>query len=352
MNVEQIAPEITRIRQSLGDSVLILGHYYQRDEVLAHADAVGDSLELARRAADAGRARRIVFCGVHFMAESADLLAGEGRTVFLPEPFASCPMALMTMPDALEKAWKRVQQVADDWVPLVYVNSTAAVKAFCGAHGGMCCTSANAGRLFRWILESERRRLFFMPDAHLGENTALDLGLTGDEYAFYDPSQPGGGVSDDILRRIRCLIWKGFCIVHIRFTPETIRAARAAHPEARIIVHPETPAAAAQLADARGSTSQIIRYVEALSPGSVVYVGTELQLVRRLARLHSARGVTVIPLAESVCRNMAMTTAEKLLRCLQEWPRECVVRVEDRWRADARRALACMLEIAPPAARP
>lgn len=352
MNSESIAKAIEQIRRAMGDELLILGHYYQKDEVLAHADVVGDSLELSRRAAEAGRAQRIVFCGVHFMAESADLLAGEGRTIWLPEPFSTCPMALMVMPDALEKAWGRIQHVARDWIPLVYVNSTAAVKAFCGAHGGMCCTSANAARLFRWILEEQKQRLFFMPDAHLGENTALDMGLTADDYAFYDPAQPGGGVTEETLRRVRCLIWKGFCIVHIRFTVGAIRAARAAHPDAFVIVHPETPAEAARLADARGSTSQIIRYVEQLPAGSVVYVGTELTLVQRLARMHAGRGLTVLPLAESICRNMAMGTADKLLRCLREWPSECRVRVEDRWRHDARRALERMLEIAPPVSKP
>ncbi len=332
---------IEAIRKELGPRLLILGHYYQRDEVLRHADVLGDSLELSRRAAESP-AERIVFCGVHFMAESAAILAADRQAVFMPEPDAGCPMADMAPLRQVEKAWADLQARGGGFLPVVYVNSSAEVKAFCGRHGGSTCTSSNAGKVFQWAF-AQGRRVFFIPDEHLGTNTAHDLGLPDDAVTVYDPGREGGGVSADALARARVLAWPGYCHVH-SFAVEDLAAARRRHPGAKIIVHPETPKVVTRLADAHGSTSQIIRYVEAQPEGATVVVGTELHLVESLALRQRGRR-SVAPLRPSVCRNMALTTEAKLLALLKDWPEANRVRVAPGLKADARLALDRMLAI-------
>ncbi|MFH1478063.1 MAG: quinolinate synthase NadA [Verrucomicrobiota bacterium] len=355
---------IEALRKQWGRQLCILGHYYQQDEVLKHADVIGDSLELARRAAVEMKAERIVFCGVHFMAESADILSGTHQAVYMPDIQAGCPMADMAPLREVQQVWQEIQAVADDlssrqrsawfrwsasrrqaqagWIPVVYVNSSAAVKAFCGEHGGLTCTSSNAARVFHWAF-NHGKRILFIPDEHLGTNTARDLGLPDGAVAVYDPGKKWGGVGVDGIARARVLVWKGYCHVHT-FAVDDITSARRQYPDAKIIVHPETPAAAARLADEHGSTSQIIKYVEAAPAGSTVVIGTEFHLVDRLARQHRGR-LTIVPLRQSVCRDMILTTEAKLLALLEQWPEEQVVRVSEPLRANARKALARMLEV-------
>jgi quinolinate synthase len=328
----------------LGAGLLILGHHYQRAAVLRHADAVGDSLELSRRAAgsDAGR---IVFCGVRFMAESADILTGPGQTVYMPETMAGCPMSDMADLPSVERAWAALQQGGGArWTPVVYVNSSAEVKAFCGRHGGIACTSSNARR----VLESAfglGNRVLFLPDEHLGDNTADQMGLPRAEIAAWDPAGAGGtGAAVGDIRRARLVLWKGFCLVHTVFTAEHVRAAREKLPGAKIIVHPEVPLAVARLADARGSTSQIIRYVREAPDGSTVVVGTETNLVQRLAEEQRGR-VTVKALHPSVCANMARTSERNLLSVLEEWDARRVIRVPPDIAAPARLTLERMLAL-------
>lgn len=338
----QINDQIAGIKKALESKLLILGHYYQDDEVLQHADAVGDSLELARRAAQEKTAERIVFCGVHFMAESADLLTSSRQAVYMPDPDAGCPMAGMAPAGLLRKRWDELQAVAGDWVPVIYVNSSAAAKAFCGARGGCTCTSSNAARVVQYEMD-QGRRVFFIPDEHLARNTARALNLPDNAVAVFDRNKPLGGLSDNAIRSARMLAWRGFCPVHA-FTEAEIMAVRRKYPGARVIVHPETPLPAASLADARGSTSQIIKYVESLPDGAVVAIGTEMHLVNRLARQFQHR-LKIVHLHAASCRDMSLTTPAKLLRTLQSWPEENIIRVPDELRENARLSLQRMLDI-------
>ncbi|MCA1809604.1 MAG: quinolinate synthase NadA [Kiritimatiellia bacterium] len=339
----QASEQIATIKRKLGQRLLILGHYYQRDKVLQHADAVGDSLELARRAAREQDAERIVFCGVHFMAESADILTDPRQQVYMPDMAAGCPMADMAPLRELRKAWEELQSISGDWLPVIYVNSSAAAKAFCGAHGGCTCTSSNASQVMQWVFE-QGKRVLFLPDEHLARNTAHDLGLDDTLIATFDPGRPMGGLTEAALSQARVLAWKGYCHVHA-FTVEQIQEARRRYPDAHIIVHPETPAPVLRLADAHGSTSQIIKYVEAAQDGSTIVIGTEFNLVSRLGRTHRDR-LNIVPLRVSVCPNMALTNESKLMRTLQDWPENNLIRVDETHRTDARKALARMLQLA------
>lgn len=340
--MNDIPSAIETLRRQWGPRVLILGHHYQRPEVLRHADLRGDSLELARHAA-ASQAERILFCGVRFMAESADILTAPSQVVHLAEATAGCPMAEMADTAAAERAWERLQRVAKDWVPVVYVNSTADVKAFCGRHGGSACTSGNCDRVLSHYLK-QGRRLLFLPDEHLARNTAHDLGIPDEAVRLYDPAQPDGGCTDADLAGARLVVWKGFCHVHTNFTPQQIRAVREKLPDARIIVHPEAPQAVVRAADAHGSTAQIIRYVEQAPDGATIVIGTERQLVLRLAEEHKGR-VRILALLSSSCPNMARTTAAAVLDTLSRWPASTRVSVPDAVAAEARICLERMLAL-------
>ncbi len=332
---------IDAIKNEWGDRLLILGHYYQRANVLLHADELGDSLDLSRKAAAAGNAERIVFCGVHFMAESADLLSRSEQTVYMPHIGAGCPMADMSDLDAVEKAWANLVATGDDWLPIVYVNTSAAIKAFCGRNAGSTCTSSNAARIFDWAFKNGKR-IFFLPDEHLGTNTALDMGLTNEEIAIYDPLLEAGGIPEAQRHSARVVVWKGFCIVHTAFTAEQIQKTRELHPDAKIIVHPEVPAPVARRADAKGSTSQIVKYVEELPKGATVIIGTELNLVQSLAEQHLGR-VTVKALHPSVCANMSRINEQNLLDLLTDWPARNIVAVPEDIAVNAGLALERML---------
>ena len=335
--------EIEAVKGEWGRRLLILAHHYQRPSVLRFADCVGDSLELARSAAAHPEAERIVFCGVHFMAESADVLTGPDQTVYMPATEAGCPMADMATAAQMEAAWRVLQAQGGDWLPVVYVNSSAAIKACCGRWGGSACTSSNASRVLAWVFGQGRRALF-LPDRHLGENTAHDLGVPDDEVLVYDPAAENGGLEPGRLRRARVVVWKGHCIVHLAFTAEQVRRAREQWPAARIIVHPEAPREVVRLCDAHGSTAQIIRYVEGAPDGSTVVVGTELNLVERLADTHRAR-LTVKALAPSVCANMAKTNPRNLHALLTAWPDDRIVRVPPAVAEEARACLRTMLAL-------
>lgn len=336
------AEKIEQIRNEWGDKLCLLAHYYQRDEIVRHADFVGDSLELAKKAAAAKQAEKIVFCGVHFMAESACILAGEHQTVFMPDPNAGCPMADMAPLREAIRAWNEISSISNDWLPVVYVNSSAAIKAFCGEHGGATCTSSNAVKIFKWAF-GQNKKILFIPDEHLGTNTAHDLGLPDDAVAVFDPGKPMGGLDAGQIKEAKVLVWKGYCHVHM-FSVDDVKKARAEHPGAKIIVHPETPKKVLGLTDAHGSTSQIVKYAENAPDGSTIVIGTELNLVKRLAALHAGR-VAVYPLRPSACRNMALTNEEKLLSLMENWPKENEIHVEPQLKANAALALQRMLEI-------
>jgi len=339
----EISQQIELIRQERGPSLLILAHHYQRSTVVAHADALGDSLELARMAASQRVAERIVFCGVHFMAESADMLSAPEQAVYMPETRAGCPMADMATVSAMEAARQVLAKRGGDWLPVVYVNSSAAIKAVCGRNGGSCCTSSNAARVFQWAFD-QGKRVLFLPDEHLGANTAHDLGVPDAAISVYDPYQPQGGLSDDAIAAAQVVVWKGYCQVHAAFSVEQVSQVREKLPHARIIVHPETPKEVVRMCDAHGSTAQIIEYVNAAAEGETIVVGTELNLVQRLAEQNRGR-VDIKALKPSVCANMAKTNEHNLLELLKTWPAALKIRVDSQVAEEARLSLERMLAI-------
>ncbi|MEI7436721.1 MAG: quinolinate synthase NadA [bacterium] len=341
---EDSGAAIEAIRKEWGGRLLILGHHYQDSGVLRHADVIGDSLELARAAARATAAERIVFCGVRFMAESADILSQGRRSVYMPAVNAGCPMADMADITQVERAWRALTGMAPDWLPVAYVNSSAEIKAFCGRQGGLTCTSSNAGKVFEWVFK-QQRRVFFLPDEHLGANTAHDLGLADVAVRIYDQRVWDGGLTAEGVKDAQVIVWKGFCPIHMVFSPIRIREIRQRWAGAKIIVHPETPKEIVRLTDAHGSTAQIIRYVAALPRGATVFVGTEAHLVRRLADEHQARGVNVQVIAPSFCPNMAKTNLRNLLALLRDWPDAARIKVPSATAGEARTALERMLAL-------
>lgn len=342
MSDTEVYASIERTRVELGSEVTILAHYYQRDEVVRFADFQGDSLELSRQAARATKAKYIVFCGVTFMSETAAILCQPGTTVIQPAARALCPMAQMADAINVSCAWEALNSLwPNDIVPITYQNSTADVKAFVGERDGAVCTSSNAGRLFRWAF-NRRGHIFFIPDEHLGTNTALACGLRPEEIGLWDPLDPPNLES---LAASKVVVWKGYCHVHTHFSVQDIQHAKVQHPEALIVVHPECPHAVVALADAAGSTSGIIAAVERAPIGSVVYVGTEWHLVNRLNRMHPDK--LVLPLKRSICTTMAMTTARHLLAALEgitSGKPTGVIRVDAETAKWARIALERMLE--------
>lgn len=288
-------------KAALGDQLFMLGHHYQRDEVIAFADVTGDSFKLARDAAARPDAPYIVFCGVHFMAESADILTGPEQSVILPDLAAGCSMADMAGIGQVEDAWDVLTDagVADVTIPVTYMNSTAAIKAFTGRHGGTVCTSSNAQRAMQWAFE-KGEKILFLPDQHLGRNTAVrQLGLSLQDCVVFDPHRTGGGLTADELRAAKVILWKGHCSVHGRFRVQSIDELRARIPEVNILVHPECTYDVAQAADYVGSTEYIVKTLNAAAPGTAWGLGTELNLVRRLALAHPDK--QVVFLEKNVC---------------------------------------------------
>ena len=280
---EECQARILAARQALGERVIILGHHYQRDEVFRHADVTGDSLKLSRAAAQS-RAEYIVFCGVHFMAEVADILSSPQQAAILPDLSAGCSMADMANLAKVERAWRELAQVLnpDEAVtPVTYINSAADLKAFCGRHGGVVCTSTNARQVLEWSF-SQRRKVLFFPDQHLGRNTGYRMGLPLEEMVVWDFGKPLGGLSEAQIRRARIILWNGFCSVHQMFRPEHIDNFLAKYPEARVISHPESSFEVCQKSHYVGSTEYIVKTITESPPGTRWLVGTELNLVNRL----------------------------------------------------------------------
>jgi len=292
---------IAEARARLGTTTLILGHHYQRDEVIRFADATGDSYKLSRIAAETD-AKYIVFCGVHFMAESADVLGHAGQRVILPDLNAGCSMADMAEISQVEACWEALERLhlSDEFVPITYINSTAAIKAFCGERGGMVCTSSSARAAFEWAFQLGKR-ILFLPDQHLGRNTGFAMGIPLEEMAVWDPWGLQGGQTKEKLASSRVLLWKGHCAVHQRFLPSHVDAVRAKYPGIQVIVHPECRFEVCQKADAQGSTERLIALVEQAPEGQMFAVGTEIHLVNRMARRFAAEGKKVITLDDTGC---------------------------------------------------
>ena len=299
-SADQLSQWIERAKATLGERLLILGHHYQRDEVMRWADARGDSFGLSRLAADNATAEFVVFCGVHFMAESADILTGDHQQVVLPDLNAGCSMADMADIDSVEEAWEALGAVTDldRLVPITYMNSSAALKAFVGDHGGAVCTSSNARAILTWALGRGDKVLFF-PDQHLGRNTAYQLGFDAADMAVWDPRHSLGGLDERVVKEATFLLWKGHCSVHQRFKPEHVAAFRAEHPGGIVVAHPECARETVALADQVGSTDFIIRAVESAPAGTALGIATEIHLVQRLAAEHPDK--TVVSLDPLIC---------------------------------------------------
>ncbi|WP_144121556.1 quinolinate synthase NadA [Catellatospora sichuanensis] len=307
-------------KAALGDRVFVLGHHYQRDEVIQFADVTGDSFKLAREAAARPDAEFIVFCGVHFMAESADILTTEAQRVVLPDLAAGCSMADMAVLEQVEQCWDLLSDlgIADSVVPVTYMNSSADIKGFVGRNGGVVCTSSNAKRALDWAY-AQGEKVLFLPDQHLGRNTAvLEMGYSLDDCVLYDPHKPNGGLTDQQLRDARMILWRGHCSVHGRFTLENVLAMREQVPGVNILVHPECRHEVVTAADYVGSTEYIIKQLEAAEPGSAWAVGTELNLVRRLAAAHPDKQVMFLEKTVCYCSTMNRIDLPHLVWALEE----------------------------------
>lgn len=343
-------------KEALGDRVFVLGHHYQRDEVIQFADVTGDSFKLARDAAARPEAEFIVFCGVHFMAESADILTSDDQTVVLPDMAAGCSMADLANINQVEDAWEQLAEagVADRTVPVTYMNSTAAIKAFCGRNGGVVCTSSNAEVALRWAYDQVGGldgdgKVLFLPDQHLGRNTAvLQLGLELDDCVVYDPRKPFGGNTPEQLERARIILWRGHCSVHGRFRKENVDDARAKVPGINVLVHPECTHEVVTRADHIGSTEYIIKTIEAAEPGSSWVIGTELNLVRRLANAHPDKDIHFLEDTVCFCSTMNRIDLPHLVWALESLAAGEVVNrivVDDQTQAEAKVALDRMLAL-------
>ncbi len=313
---EELIARISAVREELGDSLLILGHHYQQDEVVAHTDLRGDSYQLSQMAAASGTCRNIVFCGVHFMAETADILAnrpeklesrgGQRVRVVLPDMAAGCSMADMAAIAQVEAAWQDMGEVIDTErvIPVTYINSAASLKAFCGRHGGIVCTSSNAKAVLEWAFQ-RGDRVFFFPDQHLGRNTALKMGIGEEQMPVWDPyALDLGGNEDADIENSRVILWKGHCSVHQMFRPEHVEQFRNQHPGIKILVHPECPREVNDLADVSGSTGLIIRTVQESPPGTKWAIGTELHLVNRLKAEHPEQEIHFLSPVVCMCATM------------------------------------------------
>ena len=308
---------IAAAKQALGERVVLLGHHYQRDEVVKFADFQGDSLKLSQQAAAQSGAEFIVFCGVHFMAESADILRRPHQQVILPDLNAGCSMADMADIEQVEDCWEQLEEVGPlNVIPITYMNSTAAIKAFTGRKGGAVCTSSNASALFGWAW-ARGERILFLPDEHLGRNTAYRMGIGLEEMVVWDPRRDLGGLTPEQLRQARVLLWKGYCSVHQRFLPEHVERIRRQHPGIRVIVHPECRWEVCQRADELGSTEKIRQAVVASPPGSQWAVGTEIHLVNRLAREHPEKFIVSLDPNVCVCTTMFRIAPQHLCWVLE-----------------------------------
>jgi quinolinate synthase len=356
---DEMDTRIAEAKRKLGDRVVILGHHYQRDEVIKFADYTGDSLKLARAAASRGTAEFIVFCGVHFMAESADIVRGPHQKVVLPDLAAGCSMADMAAPDQLDMCWRELEEMGvrtdaagpdgrAGLIPVTYINSSAAIKAFCGEHGGIVCTSTNAKAVMAWAWE-RGEKLLMLPDQHLGRNTAYKMGVPLDQMVVWDPEEIWGGLEPDQVKNAKLILWKGFCSVHTRFTVAQVNAFRQKYPRGRVVAHPECTFDVVQAADESGSTEYIVNAVKNSPPGSVWAVATEIHLVNRLSHDVAADKtiVTLDPFG-CLCSTMFRVSPNHLLWILEgllEGTIHNQIVVPEPIRSQARLALDRMLEV-------
>ena len=355
---DEMEERIAAAKRTLGSRVVILGHHYQRDEVIKFADFTGDSLKLARAAATKHQAEYIVFCGVHFMAESADIVRAPHQKVVLPDLAAGCSMADMAAPDQLEMTWRELEQmgirtdaVVDGKagvVPVTYINSSAAIKAFVGAHGGIVCTSTNAAAIMQWAWD-RGDKLLMLPDQHLGRNTAYKMGVPLDEMVVWDPNELYGGLSKEQLQKARLILWKGHCSVHTRFTTQQIDAFRKKYPDGKVIAHPECTWDVVQAADASGSTEHIINVVRDSPKGSTWAVATEVHLVNRLTN-EFAPDKTIVTLDPfgCLCSTMFRVSPNHLLWILEGLVEGTIhnhITVPEDQKRDAKLALDRMLDV-------
>jgi len=353
---EELAEWIGAAKQHLGERLLVLGHHYQRDDVMRWADARGDSFGLSRIAATRHDAEFVVFCGVHFMAESADVLTAPHQQILLPDLNAGCSMADMADVDEVEEAWEELGRVTDveRVLPITYMNSAAALKAFVGRRGGAVCTSSNAQAVLRWALAAESGRearadkVLFVPDQHLGRNTGFDLGYAADEMVVWDPRRALGGLDEAEVKAARLLLWKGHCSVHQRFRPEHVEAFRSEHPDGVVLVHPECAHDVVELADVVGSTDHLIRAVDDAPAGAVLGVATEIHLVKRLGDEHPDKTVVCLDPLVCPCSTMSRIDPPHLAWVLEGLVHGVVrnrIEVDGATAESARLALQRMLEI-------
>lgn len=357
---DELSARIEAIRSQFGPKLLILGHHYQQDEVIAHSDLRGDSYQLSQLAAASSDCRYIVFCGVHFMAETADILAnrpeklaergGERVTVVLPDMAAGCSMADMAAIEQVEAAWADLGEVIDtgDITPVTYINSAASLKAFCGRNGGIVCTSSNAKAVLEWSFQ-RTSRVFFFPDQHLGRNTALKMGITNEQMPVFDPYGGDlGGNTEEAIRNSKVILWKGHCSVHQMFRKEHVEQFRRRIPGIKILVHPECPQEVNDLADVSGSTSKIIKTVEAAPPGTKWAIGTELHLVNRLKHEHPEQEIHFLSPVVCMCATMYRIDLAHLcwsLECLADGKPVNVIEVDEETARQSLVALERMLEV-------
>src|SRR4051812_48268787 len=348
---DEMDARIAAAKRTLGERLVILGHHYQRDEVIKFADYIGDSLKLARAAATRHTAEYVVFCGVHFMAESADILRGPNQKVLLPDLAAGCSMADMAAEDQLEIAWRELAEMGvdvDSIVPVTYINSSAAIKAFVGQHGGVVCTSTNAAAVMTWAW-NRGEKLLMLPDQHLGRNTGYKLGVPLDRMVVWDPHEVGGGLTAQQARDAKLILWKGHCSVHTRFTVAQIDAFRKKHPGGKVVAHPECTFDVVQAADVSGSTEFIIDTVKSSPKGSVWAVATEIHLVNRLAtQVAPDRLVVTLDPFGCLCSTMFRVSPNHLLWILEglvEGQIHNQIIVPDETKRWAKLALDRMLEI-------
>ncbi len=344
---EAVIQEISRIRKKLGNKVVLLGHHYQQDDIISFADHTGDSLQLAKEAAKLN-SEYIVFCGVHFMAETADMLTGPNQKVILPDLNAGCSMADMANRKEIDRAWENIAAATPDKVvPITYINCDALLKDFVGRHGGAICTSSNAKKVIQWALEQGEKLLFF-PDQHLGRNTCYELGIGLDEMVVYNPNLQFGGLTPEQIKNAKIILWYGHCSVHQGFNKKQIDNIKAQEPERQIIVHPECPFEVFYNADMAGSTSFIIKTIENAPPGQKWAVGTEINLVNRLNERFPDQDITSLSPYQCLCTTMYRIRPKWLLASLQSIENNSpinIIQVPEDIKENALKALDRMLKI-------
>jgi quinolinate synthase len=344
---EDVLKELTELKKELADEVVVLGHHYQQDDVISFADIKGDSLKLAQEAAKLDK-KYIMFCGVHFMAETADMLTGDEQTVILPDLRAGCSMADMANRTDIDRAWKFIQESTNDTVvPITYINCDAQLKAFVGENNGSICTSSNAQKIIIWALEKGEKLLFF-PDQHLGRNTCFDLGIPLEDMVVYNPQHLNGGLTKEQIANAKVILWYGYCSVHQGFNAEQVKRIKKDSPETTVIVHPECSFDVVQASDMDGSTAYIINQIEQAKPGSKWAIGTEINLVNRLAAAHPELDIKSLSPYQCLCTTMYRIRPRWLLasfRAIKRGEPINVIRVDKKTRQMSLKALDTMLEI-------